>query len=289
MSARVEILHRTGFRYDAPVVASYNEARITPMTTPTQQTLRSRVEVRPLSHEMTYIDYWGSQVTAFEVLQPHDQLEVSARSVVELGEIDSGLSTVGGASAAGPLDWSALDSAAVRDEHIEMLLETPLTAAPDVLTDQVARWRRTARPDQVAEHICALVHDHMAYMPGSSQVRSTATEAWDAGAGVCQDIAHITVGGLRAAGIPARYVSGYFDPRREPTPGEAASAQSHAWIEWWTGEWTAFDPTNAVRPDARHVVVARGRDYSDVPPLKGIYSGSSSSDLFVEVQIRRLT
>src|SRR4029079_16034928 len=114
-------------------MASYNEGRITPMTTPTQQTLRSRVEVRPMSHEMTYLDYWGSQVTAFEVLQPHEQLEVTARSVGELGDVDSGLSSPANGERPGPIDWSALDSAAVRDEHIEMLLETPLTEAPDAL------------------------------------------------------------------------------------------------------------------------------------------------------------
>lgn len=280
MSARVEIQHRTGFRYDAPVMASYNEARITPMTTTRQQTLRSRVEVRPMSHELTYLDYWGSQVTAFEVLQAHEQLEVTARSVVELEDMQTEVSERAG--------WSDLARADIRDEHVEMLLSTPLTEAPDELVGEVERIRTTGGPDDVAEQVCALVHDRMAYVPGSSQVRSTATEAWLAGKGVCQDIAHITVGALRAAGIPARYVSGYFDPRLEPTPGEAASAQSHAWIEWWAGEWTAFDPTNAVRPDNRHVVVARGRDYADVPPLKGIYSGSSSSQLFVDVQIRRL-
>ena len=87
VSARVEIVHRTGFRYDEPVMASYNEARMTPMTTPSQQTLRARIEVRPTSWETTYVDYWGTQVTAFEVLRPHDQLEVTARSVVELDDV----------------------------------------------------------------------------------------------------------------------------------------------------------------------------------------------------------
>jgi transglutaminase-like putative cysteine protease len=289
VSTRVEIVHRTGFRYDEPVMASYNEARMTPMTTPVQQTLRARVEVRPVSWEMSYLDYWGTQVTAFEVHQPHEQLEVTARSVVELDTQHplSGGSDDTGASAQ-PLGWTDLAGAGVRDTHVEMLLMTPLTDPADELAELVAGLRGTATPDEVAERVCQLVHEQVAYVPGSSEVKGTAAEAWAARKGVCQDIVHLAVGALRSVGIPARYVSGYFDPREDPQPGPATSAESHAWVEWWTGDWTGFDPTNLVRPDDRHVVVGRGRDYHDVPPLKGVYSGGAPSTLFVEVQIRRL-
>ncbi|MDP9220740.1 MAG: transglutaminase family protein [Actinomycetota bacterium] len=283
MSTRVEIVHRTGFRYDEPVNASYNEARITPMTTPTQQTLRGRVEVRPVSWEMSYLDYWGSQVTAFEVHQPHDQLEVTARSIVELDPL--GLHVTSDAGVAG---WADLTAPALVDEYVEMLQMTPRTEPTDGLAELVAGLRGTASPEQVARQVCDIVHEHVEYVPGSSEVRGTAAEAWAARKGVCQDIAHLAVGALRSLGIPARYVSGYFDPRQDPLPGQATTAESHAWVEWWAGDWTGFDPTNAVPPDERHVIVARGRDYTDVTPLKGIYSGSAQSQLFVEVQIRRL-
>lgn len=280
MSTRVEIVHRTGFQYDEPVAASYNEARLTPMTTPVQQTLRARVEVRPVSWETTYLDYWGSQVTAFEVHQPHEQLEVVGRSTVELDDL---------APRSGePLGWADLATPAVLDEQVEWLQPTPRTEPTDELLELVAGLRATGSPDDVARRVCALVHERVAYVPGSSEVKGTAAQAWGAGQGVCQDIAHLAAGALRAAGIPARYVSGYFDPRTDPQPGQSATAQSHAWVEWWTGDWTPFDPTNQVTPDSRHVVVARGRDYSDVTPLKGIYSGSAPSRLFVDVQIRRL-
>jgi transglutaminase-like putative cysteine protease len=289
VSTRVEIVHRTGFRYAEPVMASYNEARMTPMTTPSQQTLRARIEVRPNSWETTYVDYWGTQVTAFEVLRPHEQLEVTARSTVELDDIApfAGATDVLGLDV-GRLGWADLASPGVRDEYVEALLMTPRTEPPDELVEQIAGWPAGSDPDEVARRICELVHGQMSYVPGSSQVQSTAAEAWAAGEGVCQDIAHVCIGALRSVGIPARYVSGYFDPRSDPQPGEVASAQSHAWVEWWAGSWTGFDPTNAVSPDDRHVLVARGRDYGDVTPLKGIYSGSAPSTLFVEVQIRRL-
>ncbi len=288
MSVRVEIVHRTGFRYDEPVMASYNEARMTPMTTPRQQTLRARLDVRPNSWETTYVDYWGTQVTAFEVLRPHDQLEVTARSVVELDEVAPFPGAEPTGLGIGRLSWSELAAPAVRDEHIEMLMVTPRTEPTDDLQERIAGWRGSGTPDDAARRICDLVHDEVSYVPGSSGVSSTAADAWRAGQGVCQDIGHLCVGAIRSLGIPARYVSGYFDPRQAPLPGEVTSAQSHAWVEWWAGDWTAFDPTNAVPPDDRHVVVGRGRDYGDVSPLKGIYSGSSPSTLFVEVQIRRL-
>jgi transglutaminase-like putative cysteine protease len=199
VSTRVEIVHRTGFRYDAPVNASYNEARITPMTTPSQQTLRGRVEVRPVSWEMTYLDYWGSQVTAFEVHQPHDQLEVTARSIVELDPLGRPP-----ASDAGTAGWADLVLPAVVDEHVEMLQMTTRTQPTDGLAELVAGLRGTASPGEVARQVCGIVHEHVAYVPGSSQVRGTAAEAWDAGKGVCQDIVHLAVGALRSLGIPAR-------------------------------------------------------------------------------------
>ncbi len=93
---------------------------------------------------------------------------------------------------------------------------------------------------------------------------------------------------LREAGIPARYVSGYLYPKLEAEPGEEVTGQSHAWVEYWTGEWAACDPTNDTGVGQRHVVVAAGRDYADVPPLKGIYHGAPSRTMEVSVSLTRL-
>jgi transglutaminase-like putative cysteine protease len=102
-------------------------------------------------------------------------------------------------------------------------------------------------------------------------------------------MAHVVIGGLRSAGVPARYVSGYLHPSGDPQVGETVVGESHAWIEWWDGEWVGFDPTNDLEPGDRHVVVARGRDYSDVPPLTGIFSGGTTSSMAVDVSVTRLT
>jgi transglutaminase-like putative cysteine protease len=124
-------------------------------------------------------------------------------------------------------------------------------------------------------------------MHGITGVHSTATEAWEARKGVCQDIAHITLGALRAVGIPARYVSGYLHPRPNAGVGEAVTGESHAWVEWFSGDWWGFDPTNNIEIGDRHVLVGRGRDYNDVPPLRGVYAGPFKSQLFVKVTITR--
>jgi transglutaminase-like putative cysteine protease len=125
-------------------------------------------------------------------------------------------------------------------------------------------------------------------MPRSTGVQTGAQEAFDKCQGVCQDIAHLTVALLRETGVPARYVSGYLFPKPDAEPGEEVTGQSHAWVEYWTGEWAACDPTNDTGVGQRHVVVAAGRDYADVPPLKGIYHGAPSRTMEVTVALTRL-
>ena len=96
------------------------------------------------------------------------------------------------------------------------------------------------------------------------------------------------IGGLRQVGIPALYVSGYLHPSKEPVTRETVRGESHAWVEWWDGGWHGFDPTNDTEPAERHVVVATGRDYEDVRPLSGIFTGTGTSSMFVDVEVTRL-
>jgi transglutaminase-like putative cysteine protease len=131
------------------------------------------------------------------------------------------------------------------------------------------------------------VRERLSYTPGVTDVSTTAGEAWASGHGVCQDFTHATMSLLRAAGIPARYVSGYLHTE-EPTPGRTVTGESHAWVEYWDATWHAVDPTNDRSVGGAHVVVARGRDYADVPPLKGIYAGGQSEDLGVTVEITQV-
>jgi transglutaminase-like putative cysteine protease len=119
-------------------------------------------------------------------------------------------------------------------------------------------------------------------------VHSSAVDAWQAGEGVCQDYAHLTLAMLRAVGVPARYVSGYLHTKPDAAVGETVVGESHAWIEAWTGGWWGFDPTNDLPIGHRHVWVATGRDYGDVSPLKGTYSGGAATAIEVTVDMTRL-
>jgi transglutaminase-like putative cysteine protease len=177
----------------------------------------------------------------------------------------------------------------VLDRHCETLVTDERVRPDDELRGLVETLAAEAEgPGDFARAVCQLVWDEMKYVSGSTKVHGHAKDAWGARQGVCQDMAHVAIGALRSADVPARYVSGYLHPKREPQLGDTVVGESHAWIEWWDGEWVGFDPTNNIEPGDRHIVVARGRDYSDVPPLTGIFSGGKTSTMAVEVQVTRL-
>jgi transglutaminase-like putative cysteine protease len=131
------------------------------------------------------------------------------------------------------------------------------------------------------------VRERITYTSGATDVSTTAAQAWASMHGVCQDYTHATLSLLRAARVPARYVSGYLHTEA-PALGQTVIGESHAWVEYWDGEWHALDPTNDRAVGSAHVIVARGRDYADVPPLKGIYAGGHSEGLGVSVEITQL-
>lgn len=275
MSWRVAVTHVTGYRYDTDVRASYNEARVTPLTVDGQVVRESRVSTDPPTRQQAYVDYWGTRVTAFDLHQAHDHLQVTATSVVETADARQPRQDV---------TWQEV-AAADLGEHLAL---TPRTT-PDAQMAGRARELAAGRsPYDVVVALCEEVRARVAYVPGATGVRTEAAEAWRQGAGVCQDLAHVLLALLRTAGVPARYVSGYLAPRPDAAIGEPVAGESHAWVEVWLGDWWGTDPTNGVPAGERHVLVARGRDYDDVTPLKGIYSGGGSHRLGVTVEVTRL-
>jgi transglutaminase-like putative cysteine protease len=278
MGWRLRIRHETSVAYPEGARASYNEARMVPLTLPEQTTLDSRVGISPGGGVWRYWDYWGTQVSVFDLQEPHDRLLVSATSIAETLP----------RTAPDPPDWATVREECLRGRLGEFIHPTPLTTVSTDLARAAMARVDGADPQEVAAEIAGWVHEQVAYVPGATGVQTSAQEAWDQRQGVCQDIAHLTVALLRAVGLPARYVSGYLHPNPDARPGEAASSQSHAWVDYWAGGWVGHDPTNRVPVGERHVVVARGRDYADVPPLKGIYHGAPSSMLAVDVEVTRL-
>jgi transglutaminase-like putative cysteine protease len=281
MGWRLQVVHTTRVSYSAPVRASFNEARMTPLTIPAQVTLESRVTAGPGVPVWTYCDYWGTFVSVFDITEPHTSLVVRAQATVETGQ---GLAD----AAQARLPWAELRARTSSGRLLEFLMPTPLTTVtPDVAATMVDAVR-DADPAQAATEIAARVRSQVSYMAGATGVRTNAQEAWDQGQGVCQDMAHLTVALLREAGLPARYVSGYLHADPSAEPGQTVVGESHAWVEYWAGSWLPCDPTSGAPVAERHVVVARGRDYTDIPPLKGIYHGAPTSALDVTVEVTRL-
>ena len=276
---RLVISHTTGYRYDHPVVASYNEARMTPLTTPHQAALDSRVEVDAMTWSLTYWDYWGTQVTAFEVLLPHEALTVVSNSTVELYPADPPVADAG---------WDVLRRADVLDIQHEFLTQTRCTYPVDEVVALARDVAGDLAPNAAARAVCEDLRSRLEYATGVTSVHTDAMEVWQSKRGVCQDFAHLSLGALRSLGIPARYVSGYLHPQPDAELGHTVQGQSHAWLEWWAGEWVPFDSTHLSQVSADHVLVARGRDYTDVTPLKGIIAGAASSELVVTVEVTRV-
>lgn len=276
---RLRVVHSTGYAYKSAVTASFNEARLTPRSDSRQNVILNRVETIPATRSYRYVDYWGTAVTAFDLHAPHTELEVSGSSVVEteVAEKPEELAS-----------WDDLRSEAVIDRFDEVLSPTHYT--PD--SKRIARvGQRIAKDHDPFEAVCAVaqwVRSELDYVPGTTGVHSSGLDALREGKGVCQDFAHLSLIMLRSMGIPSRYVSGYLHPAREAVVGDTIDGQSHAWIQAWTGGWWHYDPTNDSEITEQYVSVGVGRDYSDVAPLKGIYSGEGSTDLDVVVEITRL-
>jgi transglutaminase-like putative cysteine protease len=281
VTMQFRVVHTTRISYDGGVAASYNLARMTPLTSSQQMVLHTRLDVTPTPWSTTYRDYWGTEVTAFEVLDQHSELEVTATSTVQVNRppVEPAGST-----------WEELRSPGVLDRYCETLVVEDRVRPDEELQARAEKLAAGSDgPSDFARSVCRMVWEEMSYRPGSTGVHSHAADAWAARSGVCQDMAHVAIGVLRAAQVPARYVSGYLHPKREPQVGDTVVGESHAWIEWWDGEWVGYDPTNDVVPGDRHIVVARGRDYSDVPPLTGIFSGGKTSTMAVDVSVTRLS
>ena len=245
---RLRIEHATGFAYHGDVSASYNEARMLPGTTDSQFVLSSSLDIEPSTSVNSYVDYFGTRVSAFDVLSPHSELKITARSLVEVRPrpVEHG-----------GLTWDDLAAQTARGiDTVEQLVQTNRTRPHEEVVELAARIAAEHDdPGRAAHDICIAVGD--------------------------------AVGALREVGIPARYVSGYLHPRPDAEVGVPVTGESHAWVEWFAGDWQGFDPTNNIEIGDRHVLVGRGRDYNDVPPLRGVYAGPFKSQLHVKVTITR--
>jgi transglutaminase-like putative cysteine protease len=276
---RMRVVHTTGYAYQSPVTASYNEARLTPRSDTRQNVILNRVETIPATRSYRYIDYWGTAVTAFDLHAPHADLTVTSSSVIETEQPEPAAMEAG---------WSDLRSASVIDRFDELLRPTPHTPKSKRVASVSKKIAKNHEPQEAVIAAAKWAHDALDYLPGTTGVHSSGLDALKEGKGVCQDFVHLSLMMLRSMGIPGRYVSGYLHPKRNAIVGDTVDGRSHAWIQAWTGSWWNYDPTNDTEITEQYVSVGVGRDYTDVSPLKGIYSGEGATDLDVIVEVTRL-
>jgi transglutaminase-like putative cysteine protease len=256
------------------VTASFNEARMKPQTDTQQTLLQHDLSVIPVATIYDYQDYFGTHVKSFDVQLEHDSLEIISSSTVDTNvSQDSNLT----------ISWDDLESDAIKDEFAEYLTFSELVDSIESNLDLQA----TQNPREAVKKLNSAIREQITYTSGATHVYSPASEAWAKGAGVCQDFTHASLSLLREAKIPARYISGYLYTGSGEI-GETIVGESHSWVEAWVGEWIQFDPTNGREVTEDHVLVARGRDYHDVSPLKGIFSGGRSRNIEVIVELTRV-
>jgi transglutaminase-like putative cysteine protease len=286
---RYHLLHVTAFHYDRPVSESYNEVRLRPLHDEKQSCLSFRLTTTPSSRSISYCDAFGNRVHQFNIPGEHRVLTIEAESVVLTHE------TAGPVAAGGSL--ASLD--ANREEIFEEFYDFVCSSAYVPYLPQLREFAHEAEQasdgsvEDFAVAATSLVHERFTYTKGATHVQSSAADALAAGAGVCQDFAHVLLGVARSRGVAARYVSGYITPESisgdGARMGEVIGGQaSHAWVEVYAPgtEWLGFDPTLGGRTGLRHIRLAYGRDYSDVAPVRGVHKGLAGQRLSVDVRVR---
>jgi len=270
----LKVEHSTIFEYEEPIYETATEVRLHPASSVNSQRCASfSLQVNPPAPIFEYTDFYGNKVHHFNLLQSHKRVEIVATSVVEtvaspvVGRVDEDEIYL--------LDFSAESRYVHFDPSIHSLAE---------------QFKDIEDPCQQAMEICRLINSSFRYEPGVTDVHSTSAVVMALGRGVCQDFAHIMLAVCRVLGVPARYVSGYLYGGGSTPDGHDEA--SHAWCEVYCGGeqgWTGFDPTHkTLTVNDRYIKIGTGRDYGDVPPVRGTYKGTSAEKLSVAVRVSSL-
>jgi transglutaminase-like putative cysteine protease len=261
---QLHIRHETFYRYGEPVKRSMQNLRLTPRRDPMQRALSWNMATP--GHCRSQVDAYGNIVHLLTLDEPHKEIRIVVNGIVETE--DRPLVSLPDEGQLSPLAF---------------LAETPLTR-PDEAIATFARPRLQSGGDlqgkllELAHALC----EEVRYETGATDVHESASRAFARGAGVCQDHSHIYIACCRSAGIPARYVSGYF------YAGPGGEIASHAWVDVWTGReqgWMSIDVTHRGPTDGRHCRLAVGRDYLDACPVRGVRRGGGAEEMQVAVRI----
>jgi transglutaminase-like putative cysteine protease len=276
------VRHTTTFRYEPAVRESVMEVRLQPRSDGDQRCLNFSLDVEPGATVMRYSDFLGNIVHHFDIAGGHSQVKVTAQSAVEVESAGPPQPSHSG-------DWSDLDALVAHGDYWEMLLPSHFARSSPILEGlaKELRCQRRDNPLALLTELNAAIYQLFSYVPQSTKVDSPIEEALAARQGVCQDFAHIMIALVRPLAIPCRYVSGYMFHREDKAKDRSLEGASHAWVEALVPQvgWVAFDPTNNLVGADRHIRVAIGRDYADVPPTRGVYKGEAQSELSVAVTV----
>ncbi len=276
------VRHITRFRYSTPISESIMEVRIQPRSEGTQRCLDFRLYTSPRAQILNYRDENGNRVHHFDVPNRHTHLTITAEAIVEV------LPPPPLPVALSPLAWAELDEMIADDEYWDTLNPSHF-ARPSDLLHQLAtelEIRRLDDPLTTVMYINSAIYKNFEYAKQNTRADSPLDDALRIRRGVCQDFAHIMIALVRELQIPCRYVSGYLFHQHERA-SRSASGATHAWVEACLPGlgWVGFDPTNNRTADEKHIRVAIGRDYDDVPPTHGTFRGSAESELSVNVRV----
>jgi transglutaminase-like putative cysteine protease len=278
------IRYLTEYRYGEPVTDNLNSLRVKPATTPQQRVDDFGVRVEPETRLHQHLDYYGTTVIEFGISKPHEQLAIDVRARVLTTPPATPPDT----------DWQPAEAPDYAVQGGEYRL--PFGREPDaVAIDELVGLSRAATPATTLQAVAEVIPERFEYRSGVTYVGSTVEDLLDAGAGVCQDFAHLALVLLRRHGLAARYVSGYlFAPPPGGEAADSAEVDTHAWVEALIPApdgaepvWVAADPTNRGLAGERHVKIGHGRHYSDVPPIKGVFRGGAAAELDASVRMTR--
>jgi transglutaminase-like putative cysteine protease len=273
----LEVQHETRLEYTDEVTESVTELRMEPASDADQSCHSFHLSVSPAAEVFRYPDGFGNHAHHFNMLPPHRQVRILAAGVVVTHPSARDLPACG---AAWPVN---LDEAPF--EVLDFLrFQGPVRPTPRLgpVLDALRPAAGLAQSAMVLG-VAGYIRAHFEYAPHVTLASSPIDDVLEHGKGVCQDFTHLMIAVLRSFGVPARYVSGYVHrPNKE--------SQSHAWCEVWWPElgWVGIDPTNNRLVDDRFVKVAVGRDFTDVPPNKGVYRGKAHETISVRVETREL-
>lgn len=279
--------HRTAYRYDHPVDLAAHLLHLRPRPMAGQRVDHVRITCLPApDHHTETHDHFGNAATRLFLGAPHTAFEVTAESQVAVDFPPPPAATP---------PWEQVRDAAGGAETAEFTLPTPSIPLLAASRDYALPCFPPGRP--VLEGLAALnarIRDEFRFQAGVTSITTPIAEVLRLRRGVCQDFTQVMLSALRGLGLPARYVSGYVRTRPPPgRPRRRGADQSHAWVQAWLGPgadgrslgWAMLDPTNGIIVSNEHVVLAWGRDFADISPLRGVLLGGGAHALSVSVDL----